>query len=102
VSLLPTLKDDLDLFGVWPHPTPPITKLVFPTRDGRPWRDHDWCIWRRRVFQPVAQAVGLSGARPYDLRHRFVSLLVHEGRPVMEVAARADHSPTWRSRPTHT
>ncbi len=32
--------------------------------------------------------------RPYDLRHSFVSLLIHEGRNVVEVARQAGHSPT--------
>ena len=30
---------------------------------------------------------------PYDLRHTFVSLLIHEGRSVPYVAAMAGHSP---------
>jgi len=33
-------------------------------------------------------------ARPYDLRHSFVSLLIHEGRSVVDVARQAGHSPT--------
>jgi hypothetical protein len=32
--------------------------------------------------------------RPYDLRHSFVSLLIHEGRNVVDVARQAGHSPT--------
>ena len=32
-------------------------------------------------------------AVPYDLRHTFVSLLIHEGRSVPYVAAMAGHSP---------
>jgi integrase len=32
-------------------------------------------------------------AVPYDLRHTFVSLLIHEGRSVPYVAALAGHSP---------
>ncbi len=40
------------------------------------------------------RAVGLKGARPYDLRHSFISLLIHEGRSVVEVARQAGHSPT--------
>jgi hypothetical protein len=46
------------------------------------------------VFDPVVKAVGLDEARPYDLRHSFVSLLIHEGRTVVEVAAQAGHAPT--------
>jgi integrase len=42
----------------------------------------------------VAKAVGLERSRPYDLRHSFVSLLIHEGRTVLEVAAQTGHAPT--------
>jgi hypothetical protein len=45
--------------------------LVFPIPSGELWRDHDWANWRRRVFDPVAATVGVSGMRPYDLRHAF-------------------------------
>jgi integrase len=45
------------------------------------------------VFQPATAAAGLEGARPYDLRHSFVSLLIHEGRSIVDVAAQAGHSP---------
>ena len=93
VSLLSGLKDDLDLWRL-ASAEAGGQELVFPTRRGHAWRDHDWRNWRRRVFEPVAEAVGLSGARPYDLRHSFVSLLIHEGRSVVEVAAQAGHSPT--------
>ena len=44
---------------------------------------------------PLAESVGLAGARPYDLRHAFTSLLIHEGRPsVVEIAAQLGHNPT--------
>ena len=42
--------------------------------------------WRERVFVPAAIAVGLEHARPYDCRHTFASLLLHEGRSVIYVA----------------
>ena len=32
--------------------------------------------------------------RPYDLRHAFCSLLIHEGQTVVEVARQAGNSPT--------
>jgi integrase len=68
--------------------------LVFPTTTGELWRDHDWANWRRRVFDPLAAAVGVSGMRPYDLRHAFCSLLIGEGMSVVEVARQAGHAPT--------
>jgi integrase len=43
----------------------------------------------------VAEAVGINGARPYDLRHAFASLLIHEGRlSVVDIAAQLGHNPT--------
>jgi hypothetical protein len=69
-------------------------QLVFPTAGGELWRDHDWANWRRRVFDPLAADVGVSGMRPYDLRHAFCSLLIGEGMSVVEVARQAGHAPT--------
>jgi len=65
-----------------------------PGHHGGHWSDHDWRNWRRRVFQPAADAVGLGTIRPYDLRHSFVSLLIAEGRNIVEVARQAGHSPS--------
>jgi integrase len=66
--------------------------LVFGRKDGEPWRDHDFRNWRKRVFRPAAEACGFSGLRPYDLRHSFASLLIHEGKPLMEIAEQLGHS----------
>jgi integrase len=68
--------------------------LVFPRRDGKPWLLTDYKNWRRRFFDRVVEAVGLTEVRPYDLRHSFVSLLIHEGRSVVDVARQAGHAPT--------
>jgi hypothetical protein len=68
--------------------------LVFPRADGAAWSDYDYRNWRKRVFQKTAKAVGLTLSRPYDLRHAFVSLLLAEGRTVVDIAAQAGHSPT--------
>jgi integrase len=80
------------------------TGLVIPRADGLPWRKHDWDNWRERVWQPLAVGAGLGryikradkpslydGPNPYDLRGSFVSLLVWEGRTMLEVAAQAGH-----------
>jgi integrase len=48
---------------------------------------HPW-----RTLRQAARAAGVE-AVPYDLRHTFVSLLVHEGRSVPYVAAMTGHSP---------
>ena len=40
-------------------------------------------------------STGIDGARPYDLRHAFASLLIHEGRlSVVEIATQLGHNPT--------
>ena len=49
--------------------------------------------WHRRFFRPAIAAARLAGARPYDLRHSFVSLLIAEGHNVLEIARQAGHSP---------
>jgi len=66
-------------------------ELVFPRADGSPWVPDDWKRWRRRIFQPASRRIGLQGARPYDLRSSFVSLLIAEGRTVLDVAMQAGH-----------
>src|SRR4029453_11914094 len=61
--------------------------------NGEPWRDTAYRNWRRRIFAPAAEAAGLDGSGPYDLRHLFCSLLLAEGASVVEVARQAGHSP---------
>jgi integrase len=72
----------------------PTLISFFAGRGGLPWSEDAWRNWRRRTFARVARSVGLVGARPYDLRHSFVSLLIAEGRSVLDVARHAGHSPT--------
>lgn len=68
--------------------------LVVPTMVEGDWTDDDWRNWRRRNFKPAAVAAGLpADVRPRDLRGSFVSLLVHEGRSIVEVARQVGHSP---------
>ena len=69
---------------------PPTEGLVFPRRDGTAWLRDDWKNWRTRTFDPATKAIGLDGVRPYDLRHAFCSLLIHEGMSVIEVAEQAE------------
>src|SRR5581483_9675919 len=62
--------------------------------DGQLWHEDDYRNWRRRIFEPAAERAGLGKIRPYDLRHSFVSLLIAEGRSIVDVARQAGHSPT--------
>lgn len=42
---------------------------LFPRRDGKPWRHHDYQNWRRRVWHRAREAAGIERLPPYDLRH---------------------------------
>ena len=72
--------------------------LVFPY-SGRAWVNHDVHNWRRRVWKPALKACELSPAMvPYDLRHSFASLLIHEKRlSIVEIADQMGHAPTMTS-----
>ena len=70
---------------------PDDDQLVFPGKDGQPWTQAAYQSWRRRSFRRATQAAGLAHARPYDLRHSFASLLLHEGRSVIYVARQLGH-----------
>ena len=59
---------------------------------GTLWTDYDWRNSRNRVYRPTAEGVALAGTRPYDLRHSFASLLIHEGVSVIEVARQVGNS----------
>jgi integrase len=55
--------------------------LVFPHEvHGRLWFADEYRNWRRRVYVPSVEAVGLPSRRPYDLRHTWASLLIAEKR----------------------
>ena len=74
--------------------------LIFGAAGGGPWQTSDWNDWRSRVWQPACETIGLAtithttiaidgklktkrtyqGPVPYDLRHSFASLLIHEGQ----------------------
>jgi integrase len=94
VELLALLHEDLD---GWRGATSSSvsTAPIFPSGSGAFWRATDWRNWRKRIYKPTAEAVGISGARPYDLRHAFASLLIHEGRKsIVEIAEQLGHNPT--------
>lgn len=92
VRLLPPLAADLAEWRLAAG-RPPDDALVFPGHDGHPWSPAAYKNWHRRIFRPATTATGLTSARPYDLRHSFVSLLIAEGHNVVEVARQAGHSP---------
>jgi integrase len=91
VDLLAPLDADLRPW-VAALPDRSLTAPVVPRFDGTALKEVDWRNWRRRIYRPAALRTGLPSARPYDLRHSFVSLLIWEGRSVAEVAQQAGHS----------
>jgi integrase len=93
VRLLGPLKDDLH---AWRDQTGRTTEtdLVFPAPDGSPWNADRARNWRKRAFAEAAAHAGVAAARPYDLRHSYVSLLIAQGATVVEVARQAGHAPT--------
>jgi integrase len=67
---------------------------VFPNGRGGLFGEFDWDNWRDRIFKPAVKAAGMAIGRPYDLRHSFASLLIHEGRSIVEVATQIGDSVT--------
>jgi integrase len=90
VRLLDALADDL---RAWRERSgnPPDHELVFPGERGGVWSANAFEKWRHRRFAVLLKAGGLRGGRPYDLRHSFASLLLHEGRDVIYVARQLGH-----------
>jgi integrase len=95
VDLLAPLKQDLTEWRL-ASARPPDDAFLFPgATPQRPWRDHDYRNWRKRHFRPAATDAGVPSARPYDLRHSFASLMLHEGRVgIVDLASQLGHSPT--------
>ncbi len=89
VRLLEPLREDLTR---WRSASPSQSELVFPTARGTVWTDYDWRNWRKRTFKPLGESLGLPRSRPYDLRHSFASLLIHEGVSAVEVARQLGNS----------
>jgi integrase len=86
VRLLAPLADDL---GAWRRTSedPGPDGLLFPADDGGIWTPNGFEKWRQRRFRFLLALGGLRRGRPYDLRHSFASLLLHEGRNVIYVYA---------------
>jgi integrase len=89
VRLLKPLADDLK---AW-RGSAPAGGLVIPRESGQPWTEGAWRNWRRIYWKPAAKVAGIPDSRPRDLRGSFASLLIAEGRTVVETAAELGHSP---------
>ena len=62
--------------------------LVFPAARGGFLDLHNW---RERVWHPARIRAGVARATPYDLRHTYASLLIHELRAPVLVAKWMGH-----------
>ncbi len=90
VRLLPPLAADLREWRLRSG-RPGDKALIFPSATGTAWSQPAYQSWRRRAFKRALDSAGIEHARPYDLRHSFASLLVHEGRSVIYVARQLGH-----------
>jgi integrase len=63
--------------------------LVFTTLRGEVMRNHNF---RSRVFKPAAEAIGVPGLTPHDLRHTAASLAVQAGANVKTVQRMLGHA----------
>jgi integrase len=63
--------------------------LVFTAPGGGVLRNHNF---RRRVFMPAAELVGVPGLTPHDLRHTAASLAVQAGANVKAVQRMLGHA----------
>lgn len=68
--------------------------LLFPRRDGEPWRLHDYQNWRRRVWASAREGAGVPPLPPYDLRHAFASLQIRAGMSIPERPSSSGTLPT--------
>jgi integrase len=64
---------------------------VICAEDGGPWSEVGYEQWRAKPWTKALTRTGLPYQRPYDLRHSFASLLLHEGRSVIYVARQLGH-----------
>jgi hypothetical protein len=63
--------------------------LVFTSPKGGPLRLNNW---RRRVFDPACQELGMFKVSPHDLRHTAASLATQRGGNVKAVQRMLDHA----------
>jgi integrase len=91
VRLLAPLAQDLRAWRmVCGRPADDMPVITRPS-DGGVMSAKTFNVWRGEVFVPALERAGLDKARPYDLRHSFASLLLHEGRSVIYVARQLGH-----------
>ena len=73
---------------------PPATSPLSPRARGGPRSDDGYYQWRGKVWAPTLKDAGYPAPSAYTLRHSFASLLLHEGRCVINVARQLGHDAT--------
>lgn len=83
VPILAPVREDLDALE-------PISEwlIASPRRAGPPMDAHNWS---GRVWRPAVRQLHLEHT-PYEGRHTYASLLIAEGRTVLQVTASVGHS----------
>ena len=84
------LAADLELWRE-ANGAPSERTLLFPGDRGELWTANGFEKWRQPRYHRLLAAAELHSGRPYDLRHSFASLLLHEGRDVIYVARQLGH-----------
>lgn len=90
VRLLSPLRQDLAEWRL-ACGRPSDREPVIPAQDGGAWSEIAYEHWRAGIWLDTLAAAGVERQRPYDLRHSFASLLLHEGRSVIYVARQLGH-----------
>jgi integrase len=90
VRLLAPLAQDLREWRM-ASGRPGAGESVIPALDGTPMSESAFQDWRDGIWTAALDAADLPYQRPYDLRHSFASLLLHEGRSVIYVARQLGH-----------
>lgn len=90
VRLLAPLRRDLAEWRM-AGGRPAADAPVIPGSDGGPWPAGGYARWRTTSWLPGLKRAKAARCRPYDLRHSFASLLLHEGRSVIYVARQLGH-----------
>jgi integrase len=92
VRLLTPLAQDLREWRIRSG-RPGDDRPVIPALDGGFMTQNGFNKWRAQVWAAALAKVGVPYQRPYDLRHSFASLLLHEGRSAIYVGRQLGHSP---------
>jgi integrase len=93
VKLLDALFDDLEKARRQLPGTPDLSDPILQGRKGEALSENAYETWTSRNFHQYRDRIGAPGIVPYDLRHAFASLLLHEGRSVIYVAKQLGHDP---------